>query len=55
MVYLTEQSVSEKYKKEEKSPGQPQPSNLHLNAYRSLPGGQVISSSYFHVFVSIGP
>jgi len=32
-------------------------SNLDLrsNAYRSLPGGQVISSSYFHVFLSIGP
>jgi len=30
-----------------------QPSDLRSNAYRSLPGGQVIFSSYFHVFVFI--
>jgi len=29
-----------------------QPSNLSSNAYRSLPGGQVFSPSYFHVSIS---
>jgi len=32
-----------------------QPSDLRSNAYRRLPGGQVISSFSFYVFVSIGP
>ena len=32
-----------------------QPSDLHLNAYRSLPGGQDVFFSYFlQVFLSIG-
>ena len=30
-----------------------QPSDLHSNAYRSLPGGQDFSSCYFQISISI--
>jgi len=53
-LWSTEQSVFEKcvWKVEERRKNLTGPGpGLHSNAYRSLPGGQVISSSYFHVFV----